>query len=210
MYATPTWDPDPARLLTRRELAAVLTDLATKAKRSANAARNLVVVRLACCCGLRVSEIAQLRLDDVVLAGARPHLRLRREATKGHRSRTVPLWWDAGTLADLSAWRARRIADGATGRDPFVCSVQAHRRGQGLKRAALRRRFISACGALGNERRKTLTIHHGRHTFISHALAGGRTLAEVRAAAGHKNVAITSAYLHIAVDDDEQVGRLFE
>ena len=53
------------------------------------------------------------------------------------------------------------------------------------------------------------TNHHGRHTFISHALAGGRKLAEVRDAAGHANVSITSAYLHIAVDNDEQAGNLF-
>ncbi len=58
-------------------------------------------------------------------------------------------------------------------------------------------------------RLETLTIHHGRHTFISHALAGGRTLAEVRDAVGHANVSITSAYLHIAVEDDE-VGTLFK
>jgi site-specific recombinase XerD len=54
----------------------------------------------------------------------------------------------------------------------------------------------------------TLTIHHGRHTFISHALAGGKSLAEVRDAAGHANVSITSAYLHVAVED-EGVGELF-
>ena len=53
-----------------------------------------------------------------------------------------------------------------------------------------------------------LTIHHGRHTFISHALAGGRSLAEVQDAAGHANVSITSAYLHALVDDDA-VGELF-
>jgi integrase len=58
-------------------------------------------------------------------------------------------------------------------------------------------------------RARTLTIHHGRHTFISHALAGGRSLAEVRAAAGHVNVAVTSGYLHIVVDDEEVVGDLF-
>jgi hypothetical protein len=46
-------------------------------------------------------------------------------------------------------------------------------------------------------------------TFISHALAGGRTLAEVRAAAGHSNVAITSGYLHVVVDEEEGVGELF-
>jgi len=51
-------------------------------------------------------------------------------------------------------------------------------------------------------------IHHGRHTFISHALARGRTLAEIRDAVGHANVSITSSYLHVVVDDDE-VGNLF-
>lgn len=64
-------------------------------------------------------------------------------------------------------------------------------------------------GAFGLERINRLTIHHGRHTFVSHALAGGRTLAEVRDAAGHSNVSVTSAYLHIAVDDDANPGRLF-
>jgi hypothetical protein len=40
-------------------------------------------------------------------------------------------------------------------------------------------------------------------------LAGERTLAEVRTAAGHTNIAVTSIYLHIAVDDDGEVGDLF-
>src|SRR3954447_17508238 len=78
-----------------------------------------------------------------------------------------------------------------------------------LQRHALRRRFLSACKVLGMARLRTLTIHHGRHTFISHALAGGRTLAEVRDAAGHTNVAVTSAYLHVAVNEDDVVGNLF-
>ena len=60
----------------------------------------------------------------------------------------------------------------------------------------------------GAERLATLTIHHGRHTFISHALAGGRTLADVRDAAGHSNVSIRSGYLHVIVEEGE-VGSLF-
>jgi site-specific recombinase XerD len=63
---------------------------------------------------------------------------------------------------------------------------------------------------LGKARQKTLTIHHGRHTFISHALAGGRSLAEVRAAAGHANISVTGGYLHVVVDDEEAVGNLFQ
>ena len=62
---------------------------------------------------------------------------------------------------------------------------------------------------LGWDRLRGLTLHHGRHTFISHALAGGRTLAEVRAAAGHASLVTTSVYLHVAVDDDGTLGSLF-
>jgi integrase len=209
MHAPPIWSVDPMKILTRRELAAVLADANRQAARSANARRNLIIVRLACCCGLRVSEIAGLSLTDVVVDGQRPHLRLPKSITKGKKARVVPVWWDADTLADLIAWKAERVEQGARPADPFVCSVQAHLRGQPLQRAAIRRRFLSACKVLGPTRSRALTIHHGRHTFISHALAGGRSLAEVRAAAGHSNVSVTSAYLHIVVDDDEPLGHLF-
>jgi hypothetical protein len=36
------------------------------------------------------------------------------------------------------------------------------------------------------------------------------TLAEIRDAAGHSNVSITSAYLHVAVDEDGVLGNLFK
>ena len=66
---------DPTRILSRRELATVLADVKRSAPRSANARRNLIVVRVACCCGLRVSEIAGLQLDDVVADVARVNSR---------------------------------------------------------------------------------------------------------------------------------------
>jgi integrase len=84
MFANPAWTV--TRVLTRRELATVLADARAQAERSLNAQRNLVIVRLECCCGLRVSEIGQLRLDDVNVDGARPHIRLRRETTKGKKA----------------------------------------------------------------------------------------------------------------------------
>jgi integrase len=61
------------------------------------------IFRLACCCGLRVSEIAQLRLGDVQLDSLRPHIRIRAAIAKCGRARRVPLWWDAGTLSDITA-----------------------------------------------------------------------------------------------------------
>ena len=201
---------DPTKILTRRELAAVLVDLRRKAPRSKNTRLNLAVFRLAACCGLRASEIAKLQLADVRTEVARPHLRIRNGASKGGRPRIVPLWWDAGTLADLSAWKNERLAQRGGADQSFVASMRPGRGDKAFSRHTLRKRFRTACKVLGAERLKSLTIHHGRHTFISHALAGGRTLAEVRDAVGHSNVSITSAYIHVAVDDDHELGSLFE
>jgi integrase len=89
----------------------------------------------------------------------------------------------------------------------LVMTFRAVKREQ--SRHTLRKRFRTACKVLGAARLEGLTIHHGRHTFISHALAGGRTLAEVRDAAGHCNVSITSGYLHVVVDEEAVAGNIF-
>ena len=121
----------------------------------------------------------------------------------------MPLWWDAGTLADLADWKANRLLQSAEPEAVYLASLRPGRLPMPLSRHTLRKRFRTACKVLGDQRLATLTIHHGRHTFLSHALAGGRTLAEVRDAAGHSNITITSGYLHVAVDDDEPIGNLF-
>ena len=52
--------------------------------------------------------------------------------------------------------------------------------------------------------------HEHRTEHRSHALAGGKSLAQVRDCAGHSNVAITSIYVHVSTDDDGEVGNLFD
>ncbi len=200
---------DATKILLRKELAAVLADLRRKAGRSPNTRLNLIIFRLATCCGLRASEIVSLHVSDVRVEAARPHVRIRRGAAKGGRPRNVPLWWDAGTLADLAAWKKDKRAINQNAELPFVASLRDGRIGIRMSRHTLRKRFRTACKVLGLARLETLTIHHGRHTFISHALAGSRTLADVRDAAGHANVSITSTYVHVLVDDEETVGDLF-
>ncbi len=111
-------------------------------------------------------------------------------------------------LDDLTAWREYRLAAGAKSTDALLCSLASHSTGRPLDRQNARHRFKVACRSLGPERVWELTIHHGRHTFCSHA-AKLRTLAEVRDAAGHSNIATTSIYLHVATDDDGKIGNLF-
>ncbi len=201
---------DCTRILTRAEVATVLDDLARRSRRSRNSRLNRTLFRLATCCGLRASEIAGLRLSDVRVGVERPYVNLPRGVAKGGRKRRVPLWWDRGTLADLEAWKRERAAQGAAPGDLFVCAQSTPALGNPLDRRNVRTRFLAACRALGAERIANLTVHDGRHSFVSHSLAGGRTLAEVRDAAGHASISTTSIYTHVAVDDDGQVGELFD
>lgn len=198
---------DRCKILSRDELCRVLSDLNRKARRSPNTRLNLVIFRLAACCGLRVFEIQALNLSDVKVDSGRPTIHVRHG--KGDKARRVPLHWDRATLADLVAWKNERKRQGAGPDDPFICSLVKGFVGQRLSVRALQYRWRSAIRIVGAERAEELSIHSGRHSFVSHALAGGRSLAEVRDAAGHSSIATTNIYCHLATDDDE-VGGLFD
>ncbi len=207
------WKIDRTKILSRAEIAAVLADLKRQSRRrSVNTRQNLALFRLATCCGLRASEIVGLKLGDVRVGLARPYIRIPKAIAKGGKPRRVPLWWDRGTLEDLTAWRDERARGGAGPGDPFVCAQSTAARGRPISRHNARSRFISVCRVLGAERRREITIHVGRHSFVSHALASGkRSLAEVRDAAGHSSLAVTSIYTHVATDDDgREAGDLFD
>lgn len=207
---------DPLKILTRTEIRDVIDDLKRK-RRSVNTRQNLVIFRLATCCGLRVSEIVGLKMANAKLGSRRPHVEIPAAIAKRRKARKVPVWWDAATLADLDQWKQERTTQGARSGDPFVCSQAGGTNsrtgepsfGKPLSDRNAQARFKTAIRCLGPERVAMLSIHCGRHSFVSHALAGGRTLAEIRDAAGHANVSTTSIYLHTVRDDDETVGELF-
>jgi integrase len=200
---------DAIKILTRTEIAAVVADLKRK-RRSVNTRQNLIIFRLATCCGLRVSEVVGLNLANLKVGSGRPYLEIPARIAKRKKARRVPLWWDAGTLADLQLWKSERAAQGAGPNDPFVCSQAKGTRGKRLSTRNAQARFKKCLKPLGPERVTILSIHSGRHSFCSHALAGGRTLAEVRDAAGHSNISTTSIYLHVVHDDGDAVGSLFD
>lgn len=199
---------DQTKILTRSEIATVLSELHRK-RRSRNTRQNAVIVRLSVCCGLRVSEIVGLSLANLKLEGDRPHIHIPQAIAKRHKARKIPLWWDSGTLAALKTWKQERQASGASGNAPLVCSLSRATFGKALSVRNAQARWKAAIKVLGAERRATLSIHCGRHSFCSHAIAGGRSLTEVRDAAGHSNISTTSIYLHAVCDDSEKIGELF-
>ena len=200
-YRTRPWHIDDSTILTKREITQVLAELHRKTRCSTNTRASLIIFRLACCCGLRVSEIGGLQSADVRVGIDKAHSVIRPTIAKGQagasfrcggtkaRSRTSSLGWPTGVP------RGRPTPIRLYAQDN---QVAVERR---LAVTCYASRFRTACRCRGEERRANLTIHHGRHSFISHALAGGRTLAEVMRAAGHTNISITSCDVHVAVDD---------
>ena len=215
-----------SKILRRAEIAKVLGELHRKACRSKNTRLTLALFRLTSCAGLRVSEATGLRLRDVCLDVDRPRIKVPAAVAKGKNvrrsngravkvgsraiAREISLLWDAGTLDDLRAWKEFKQSQGASAGDYFLCSQQATAFGRRIDRRNARIRFIKACKVLGDGRAAELTIHCGRHSFVSHALAGGKSLAEVQQAAGHRSVSTTGVYVHTATDDDGEVGNLFD
>ncbi len=183
-------------ILTREEVTRVFKSLSRLSKRSASAKQNLVIFTAVTGCGLRVSELCGLNIGDMVTSGARPCIYVRKEIAKGTKARVIPLDWDAGTLTRLCAWKQQRLADGAKPNDPFIVCQRHPRRGSRMNRFRAWQRFRTCLKELGPERLSQLSIHSGRHTFCSHALMAGRTLVEVRDAAGHSSISTTNIYLH--------------
>lgn len=194
---------DEREILDAEEIKAVVSSLRTR--KNKNAAVNRIMFRLSCCCGLRRKEICGLNLENVIVTGKYPRIEITKANTKGimtkRRSRRSPLWWDAGTLEDIRMWTAKRMMDGAQPGDPFVCQQNKNSYGDRIKVKSASLRWRTAISALPADRIADLSIHTGRHTFVSHALAGGRSLAEVMFAVGHGSLRTTQIYLHLVARD---------
>lgn len=199
----------PIKVLTLNEIKRVIDDLNERrshrvAHWATNSWMNLVIFRLSCCCGLRSKEIRHIRLDDMLIDGDRPVIRIRKEVTKGEqgkrKNRLVPLWWDMGTLDDLADWvvwrRATMPAKSLVVRADFSTKPNESAQAEIMPRSKAGKRWKSAIRTLGKDRCSQLSIHCGRHSFCTHALNTGRSLMEVAEAAGHTNITTTQIYLH--------------
>ena len=214
-----------SQILSRQEVAGVLSALRERTLRLRkkrgisrasllSAEMDLIIFRLATCCGLRAAEIAGIRMRHVHIAqdNSRPCISVPKAIkaiAKNRKGRYVPLTWDSGTLQDLRVWKSVRAQMGAGDNDYFVCSLRFPSTGNKLHRNGVRYHYRVACASLGEERLRQVTTHTGRHTAISHWLAAGIPLVEVRDAAGHSSLDTTNIYSHVLVDDTQRVYDVF-
>jgi site-specific recombinase XerD len=170
--------------LSRPEVEALLD---APSKTSWTGRRDRVLLLVAVQTGLRVSELIELRRQDVAAApGA--HVRCQ---GKGRKQRCTPLRQDAD--ASLAAWLRERPGGE---QDPVFATVQGRR----LSRDAVERIVAKHAGKAAMEcpslAKKRVTPHVLRHTAAMDLLQHGVDRAVIALWLGHESVETTQMYLH--------------
>lgn len=148
--------------------------------------RDAAILELFYSCGLRISELAGLPLQDVSLEEAAVRVR-----GKGAKVRLVPLGRRA--IERIQAWLPVR-AQGKVRDDTLFLSS----RGKRMSRMDVWRvvkRLARAANIPQN-----VTPHVLRHSFATHLLDNGADLRAVQEMLGHANIVTTQIYTHVTMD----------
>lgn len=177
---------DPGKVLTVDEARALIDRYAEPETDDERLQR--IFLRLGLGTGLRASELAALRLEDLHL----DRLILRVRNGKGSRSRTVKI--PQSLADDLRRW----IADERP--ETEAREVLVSDRAAGFRRKGLWRRFARACREAGlpPERCAQLSTHSMRHYYATRSLELGKSIPWVRDQLGHASADTTSRYLSVA------------
>ena len=171
--------------LTRREIEALL---ASPDRATFTGLRDYTLLLLTMQTGLRVSELAGLRRQDVEL-GVGAHVRCR---GKGRKERCTPI---TKTTAEVVRVWMRTHAGTIDG--PLFPSRGTDRR---LTRGAIWRivanRTATACRSCPSLAAKHVTPHALRHTAAMTLLQSGVDLAAIALWLGHESIESTNIYLH--------------
>lgn len=133
-------------------------------------------------CGLRISEVVNLKITDIDYDRRQVHIR----QSKHKKDRYVPV--SAMTLRGLGAYLS-------TSR-PKEWLFNGKRRGDQMSREGIRHAFRSVIEKTGIK--KAACIHTLRHSYATHLLEMGLDIVSVKNQMGHAEIRATMLYLHIA------------
>ena len=156
--------------------------------------RNRTMLELMYGCGLRVSEVTNLRLHDLFFDEG-----LIRVRGKGSKERFVPVNKRAVKLVNMYVDTIRVHQKMKKGNEDIVF---LSRRGTSLTRAMVFTVIKRAAADAGI--RKNISPHTLRHSFATHLLQGGADLSDIQAMLGHSSISTTEIYTHI------ELSRLWE
>ena len=148
--------------------------------------RNRAIIEVLFSCGLRVSELVNLKLSDLYID--EEYVRV---MGKGSKERLVPISRKA--IDELKNWfYDRNLMKIKPGEEDFVF---LNRRGAHLTRTMILIMIKSQAKDAGIQ--KTISPHTLRHSFATALLEGGADLRFIQALLGHEDIGTTEIYTHI-------------
>ena len=148
--------------------------------------RNRAILEIMYSCGLRVSELCNLKLSNLYLEEG-----FIKVEGKGSKQRLVPI--SPRAIKELQFYFIDRnhtfIKEG------YEDFVFISKRGKNISRIMVFHIIKELADAIGLK--KTISPHTFRHSFATHLLEGGANLRAIQCMLGHESIGTTEIYTHM-------------
>jgi integrase/recombinase XerD len=156
-------------------------DLSTK-----EGQRNRTIIEVLYSCGLRISELTNLKFSDLFLDEG-----FIRVEGKGSKQRLVPISHTA--IREINNYLPdRKQMDAKKGSENYVF---LSKRGTPISRIMVFH-FIKEYAAIAGIQ-KNISPHTFRHSFATHLLEGGANIRAIQQMLGHEKITTTEIYTHM-------------
>lgn len=152
--------------------------------------RNYVIVEVLYGCGLRVSELVNLKMSNLYAEE-----QMLQVIGKGDKERWVPINEHALRLLEDYLLHVRSHVPVKSGEEKYVF---LNRRGHHLTRQMVFMFLKEAVAAAGIN--KTVSPHSLRHSFATELVQNGADLRAVQEMLGHESISTTEIYTHLTRD----------
>ncbi|MBC8052575.1 MAG: site-specific tyrosine recombinase XerD [Sphingobacteriaceae bacterium] len=191
---------DPASLLESPKLARKLPDtlsiidinnlIAAIDLSKAEGMRNKAMLEVLYGCGLRVSELTNLKISNLYL-----NIDFIKVTGKGDKERLVPIGSEAIKYLNIYMDEQRVHLKIKPGKEDYVF---LNRRGAPLSRVMVFIIIKDLAEKIGLK--KSISPHTFRHSFATHLIEGGADLRAVQEMLGHESITTTEIYTHLDRD----------
>jgi integrase/recombinase XerD len=164
--------------------------------------RNRAMLEVLYSSGLRVSELVDLKLDNID-----PEIGFLRVVGKGNKERLVPVGRDALKFMKIYKDELRGKPPHKPAQKGFEAYVFLNRNGRKLTRVMIFTIIKNLAKHIGLK--KTISPHTFRHSFATHLIEGGADLRAVQEMLGHESITTTEIYTHLDRDYLRQVVQEF-
>ncbi len=185
LLGTPKAPQTVPRVMTAEQTSNLLDSTAATEGRK-QLARDVAILEMLYGCGLRVSELAGLNLDDIDFAG-----RWLRVRGKGRKERQVPC--PSKASAALERYLAERRPA------PQEKAVFLNRRGARLTDRSVRNIVKFYATLLAGD--ASIHPHSFRHAYATHLLSDGADLRSIQELLGHARLSTTQKYTKVSLAD---------